>query len=65
MQRTIRFPLLPTNEQYELLLETVQQYTECLNAVVTYGWERREKNSVELHKATYYLMRESHPQLPS
>jgi putative transposase len=65
VQRTIRFPLLLTVEQYNLLLETIQQYTECFNVVANYGWRHREKNSVELHKATYYPLRESYPQMPS
>ena len=65
MQRTIRFPLLPTAEQCDALLETIQQYTECFNAVAAYGWEHGEKNGVELHKATYYPLRASYPQLNS
>jgi IS605 OrfB family transposase len=65
VQRTIRYPLLLTVEQYNVLLETIQQYTECFNAVAIYGWEHREKNGVELHKATYYPLREVHRHLPS
>jgi IS605 OrfB family transposase len=65
MQRTIRFPLLPTPEQESVLLETVQQYTACFNRVSAYGWEKCEKNGVELHKATYYLLRADYPQLPA
>ena len=65
MQRTIRFPLLPTAEQSRVLLETIQQYTDCFNAVAAYGWERREKNGVELHRATYYPLRAAYPQLPA
>jgi putative transposase len=65
VQRTIRFPLLPTKEHYDVLLKTIQQYTECFNAVAAYGWGHSDKNSVELHKATYYPLRESYPELPS
>ena len=65
MQRTIRLPLLPTAEQYGVLLETIQQYTECFNAVAAYGWHHGEKNGVELHKATYYPLRKAYPQLPA
>ncbi len=42
VQRTIRFPLLPTVDQQDVLLETMQQYTECFNTVAAYGWERCE-----------------------
>lgn len=65
MQRTIRLPLLLTVEQNGVLLETIQQYTECFNRVAAHGWQRGEKNSIELHKATYYPLRESYPHLPS
>ncbi len=65
VQRTIRFPLLPTAEQYDLLLVTIRQYTDCFNAVAAYGWEHRRKNGVELQKATYYPLREAYPQLPA
>lgn len=65
MQRTIRFPLLPTDEQHCVLIETMQQYTACFNSVAEYGWKKGEKNSIELHKATYYPLRADHPELPS
>ena len=65
VQRTIRFPLLPTVEQQDVLLQTIQRYTECFNVVAAYGWEHGEKNSVELHKATYYPLREAYPHLPA
>jgi IS605 OrfB family transposase len=56
---------LPTAEQYDALLETTQQYTECFNAVAAHGWEHGEKNGIELHKATYYPLRKAYPQLNS
>jgi len=65
VRRTIRFPLLPTPEQESVLSETMQQYTACFNRIAAYGWERGEKNGVELHKATYYPLRADYPQLPA
>ena len=65
MQRTIRFPLLPTPEQESVLSETMQQFTACFNTVAAYGWEKGEKNGVELHKATYYPLRADYPELPA
>ena len=65
MQRTIRFPLLPTPEQESVLSETMRQYTACFNTVAAYGWEKGEKNGVELHKATYYPLRADYPQMPA
>lgn len=65
MQRTIRLQLQPTPEQAVILRETLRQNTSCFNAVAAHGWEHGEKNGVELHRATYYALREQHPQLPS
>jgi IS605 OrfB family transposase len=65
MQRTIRFRLLVSPQQQPILLETIQQYTDCFNAVAAYGWEKSEKNGVELHKATYYPLRAQYPDLPA
>lgn len=65
MQRTVRLKLQPTPEQEQALLETVKQFTACYNFVARYGWDRSEKNGVELHKATYYELRGRFPQLPS
>jgi len=65
VQRTIRFPLLVTIEQQGVLLETMQQYTDCFNQVAAHGWEKHIKNSIELHKATYYPLRMDLPRLPS
>ncbi len=56
---------MPTTEQHDVLLETIRQYTDCFNIVAAYGWEHKEKNGVELHKATYYPLRETCPHLPA
>lgn len=65
MQRTIRLQLKPTLEQAEILRETLRQNTACFNFVASHGFESGEKNGIELHKATYYALRELYPQLPS
>lgn len=65
VQRTIRLRLKPTAEQRALLVETMRLTTACCNAVAAYGWEHEQRNSVELHKATYYLLRAEHPSLPA
>jgi putative transposase len=65
MQRTARLRLKPTNGQRAVLLETMRVSTVCFNAVAAYGWTREQRNSVELHKATYYSLRAEHPTLPS
>ena len=65
MQRTIRFQLQPTSDQQTALMDTLQQFTECFNAVAAYGWGKAERNGVELHKATYYPLRAEYPKLPA
>lgn len=65
VQRTIRFRLKPTPGQRAVLLESLRQATACFTRVVAYGWEHQQRNSVALHKATYYALRAAHPSLPS
>jgi len=65
VQRTIRVRLKPTPDQRRILLETLTESTACFNAVAAYGWECGQRNGVELHKATYYLLRAEHPTLPA
>ena len=61
----MRLRLKPTAGQRGSLLETMRLATACFNAVAAYGWEHEQRNSVELHKATYYPLRAEHPNLPS
>lgn len=65
MDRTIRLLLKPTPEQIDVLFQTVEQFTACFNHVCAVGWQAGERNGVELHKATYYELRERYPNLPS
>src|SRR5260370_10630004 len=39
--------------------------TACFKVVAVYGWTHEQRNSIELHKATYYSLRAEHPRLPS
>jgi putative transposase len=57
--------LEPDAGTHAALLETMERHTACFNAVCGYGWEAREGNGVELHKATYYPLRAEHPALPA
>src|SRR5437879_5252945 len=65
MQRTIIVHLEPSPAQIAILMETTQLFTEVFNAVCAYGWEHREKNGVELHRALYYPLRDAYPTLVS
>ncbi|HEY4033318.1 MAG TPA: hypothetical protein VGL94_05070 [Ktedonobacteraceae bacterium] len=65
MDRTIVVQLNPTKEQIAILDRTMQEYTECFNAVCRVGFETGCSNGVELHKRTYYPLRASYPDLPA
>lgn len=55
--RTLRLKLLPTQEQRQILGDTLSAYTSSFNAVCQLGWDTQTFNGVELHKATYYAQR--------
>jgi predicted transposase len=54
VQRTIKLVLKPTEEQKQILLETIEQYKFAYNYTCKIGWEAETWNGVELHKLTYY-----------
>ena len=62
--RTIRIQLNTTPEQAALLMQTMQEYTDCFNEVCTFADTKHIYNGVELHKATYLSHRLS-THLPS
>ena len=57
--------LNPTKEQAHILARTLQEHTECFNAVARLGFASQCSNGVELHKATYSALRKQHPDLPA
>ena len=65
MDRTIVVQLNPTKEQMAVLDRTMQEHTECFNAVCRQGFQTGCSNGIELHKATYYPLRAEHPDLPA
>src|SRR6266567_2874813 len=65
MDRTIVVRLTPTPEQVRILQQTLHEYTDCFNAVVREGFETQCSNGVDLHRATYYLLRKQYPDLPA
>jgi putative transposase len=65
MDRTIVAQLHPTPEQAHILARTLQEHTECFNAVCQEGFDKKYSNGVELHKETYYPLRAEYPDLPS
>ena len=64
LQRTIKLVLKPTEEQKQILLETIGQYKFAYNHTCKVGWESETWNGVQLHKLTYYTIRDK-TSLPS
>jgi len=62
--RTIRIQLTPTPEQVDVLLQTMQEYTDCFNEVCSFADAKHIFNGVELHKETY-LSHRLNTHLPS
>ena len=58
MQRVLKLTLKPTEEQKQILLETIEQYKLAYNHTCKTGWDNQLWNGVELHKLTYYPLRE-------
>lgn len=65
MDRTIVAQLNPTSEQAQVLRRTIEEHTACFNAVTDLGFTSKCSNGVELHKATYYDLRQQYPDLPA
>ncbi len=57
--------LNPTGEQAALLKRTLKEHTACFNEVARVGFTTQCSNGIKLHKATYYPLRLSYPDLPS
>jgi IS605 OrfB family transposase len=63
--RTIAIKLNLTNEQEIVLQNTMNISRLCFNQIAQYGWDNNERNQVELHKATYYQLRDLYPTFPA
>ena len=64
LQRTLKLVLNSTKEQKQILLETIDQYKFAYNYTCKVGWESELWSGVELHKLTYYTVRDK-TSLPS
>ncbi len=57
--RTVVFPIYPTEEQKEILLETLNLYSEAWKHCIDVAWCMEKLSAVELHNATYRELKES------
>jgi putative transposase len=58
IRRSIEVNIDPTDEQKQILLDTMSEYTQAFNYVVDAGFDDKCWNGVELHKRTYYDIRD-------
>lgn len=65
MVLTKKYKLSPTSDQLPILAETLEQFKVATQVVLTYGFDNKVVNGVELHHATYYPIREQFPTLTS
>lgn len=54
MKLTLKIKLLPTDEQANLLLETMKEANTVCNAISDVAWEERVFNNFKLHHKVYY-----------
>jgi IS605 OrfB family transposase len=59
-----KFKLLVSTEQNDILLDTLEQYKQAINLPLEYGFNNKQVSGSELHKATYYTLRNK-TKLPS
>jgi len=61
MKLTAQIKLLPTPQQADLLLRTMQTANNACNTISTYAWRHRRFRQYDLHHALYYDLRQSFP----
>ncbi len=61
---TRKFKLQPTQEQKNILMDTVLQHKNAVNTVLKQGYELKTHSGSKLHNLTYYTIREN-TQLPA
>ena len=54
MKLTLKIKLLPTDEQANLLLDTMKEANAVCNAMSDVAWEKKIFNNFKLHHKTYY-----------
>lgn len=55
MKLTLKIKLLPTNEQANLLLETMKEANAVCNAISEVAWKEKIFNNFKLHHKVYHL----------
>jgi IS605 OrfB family transposase len=64
MDRTVKLKLNLSDESKETLRQTMILGNQVFNEIARYGFENHTCSKVSVHHATYYCIREKHPELP-
>ena len=64
MDRTVKLKLNLSDESKETLRQTMILGNRVFNEIARYGFENHTCSKVSVHHATYYCIREKHPELP-
>ena len=54
MKLTLKIKLLPTDEQANLLLDTMKEANAVCNAISDVAWQEKIFNNFKLHNRTYH-----------
>ena len=57
MKLTLKIKLLPTDEQANLLLDTMEEANTVCNAISDVAWEKKIFNNFKLHHETYHAFK--------
>lgn len=60
-----KLKLIVNQDQHEVLMETLDQYRNCVDRVFVYGFSNRLTNGQALHAGTYAKLRAEYHNLPS
>ncbi len=64
VERTIKLKLELSDESKETLRQTMVLSNQVFNEIARYGFDNHTCSKVSVHHATYYGIREKHPELP-
>ena len=59
MKLTLKIKLLPTDEQANLLLDTMKEANAVCNAISDVAWEKRIFNNFKLHREVYHAYKDT------
>lgn len=59
MKLTLKIKLLPTDEQADILIDTIKEANACCNALSDITWEGKTFQQFKLHRKGYYAMKEA------